>query len=88
MKNNYSTWLEYVKKEENAEAGSLKLYYRRLKELNRDKTLVLESMGNQFDSALDTKRVLLDYIDTQIMIYENKAEVFLKDEISLPNFHD
>jgi len=88
MKNNYSNWLEYVKKEESAEAGSLKLYYRRLKELNRDKTLILDSMGNQFDSALDTKRVLLDYIDTQIMIYENKAEVFIKDETGLPNFHD
>jgi len=88
MKNNYSNWLEYVKKEESAEAGSLKLYYRRLKELNRDKTLILDSMGNQFDSALDTKRVLLDYIDTQIMIYESKADVFLKDEINLPNFHD
>ena len=88
MKNNYTGWLEYVKKEESAEAGSLKLYYQRLKELNRDRTLILDSMGNQFDSALDTKRVLLDYIDTQIMIYENKAEVFIKDEEGLPNFHD
>jgi len=88
MNNNYTESLEYVKKEESAEAGSLKLYYRRLKELNRDKTLILDSMGNQFDSALDTKRVLLDYIDTQIMIYENKAEIFLKDEINLPNFND
>ena len=49
---------------------------------------LLISIDDRLGSALDTKRVLLDYIDTQIMIYENKAEVFLKDEINLPNFHD
>jgi hypothetical protein len=69
MKNNYADWLEYIKKEESATTGSLKLYYRRLKELNRDRTLILDSMGNQFDSALDTKRVLLDYINTMMLIY-------------------
>ena len=51
MKNNYADWLEYTKREESATTGSLKLYYRRLKELNRDKALILNSMGNQFDSA-------------------------------------
>ena len=88
MKNNYSNWLEYVKKEESAEAGSLKLYYRRLKELNRDKALILNSMGSQFDAAVDTKRSLLDYVDTQILIYENKVSAFVRDEEGLPNFHD
>ena len=75
-------------KEESATTGSLKLYYRRLKELNRDKALILNSMGNQFDSALDTKRTLLDYVDTQIAIYEKKVAWFTKDEEGLPNFHD
>jgi len=88
VKNNYSNWLEYVMKEESATTGSLKLYYRRLKELNRDKALILNSMGNQFDSALDTKRTLLDYVDTQIAIYEKKVAWFTKDEEGLPNFHD
>ena len=88
MKNNYTNWLKYVKKEEKAITGSLKLYYRKLKELNRDKALILNSMGNQFDSAIETKRSLLDYVDTQITIYENKVEGFIKDEEGLPNFHD
>ena len=88
MKNNYAAWLEYVVKEENATTGSLKIYYRKLKELNRDKALILESMGSQFDSALDTKKTLLDYVDSQISIYENKAGGFIKDEEGLPDFHD
>jgi len=46
MKNNYSNWLKYVKEEENAITGSLRLYYRKLKELHRDKALILDSMGN------------------------------------------
>ena len=37
MNNIYEGWLNYLRKEENATTGSLKLYYRRLKELHRDK---------------------------------------------------
>ena len=88
MKNNYAAWLEYVVKEENATTGSLKIYYRKLKELNRDKALILNSMGNQFDSAMETKRSLLDYVDSQIASYETKVAGFIKDEKGLPNFHD
>ena len=88
MKNNYTGWLEYVMKEESATTGSLKLYYRKLKELSRDKALILNSMGNQFDSAMETKRSLLDYVDSQIASYETKVAGFIKDEKGLPNFHD
>ena len=88
MKNNYADWLEYTKREESATTGSLKLYYRRLKELNRDKALILNSMGNQFDSALDTKKTLLDYVDSQITHYEAKVLMFMIDEKGLPDFHD
>jgi|TARA_R110000751_G_scaffold68876_1_gene140072 hypothetical protein len=88
MKNNYSNWLKYVKEEENAITGSLRLYYRKLKELHRDKALILDSMGNKYDSAIDAKTTLLDYVSTQILIYENKVKGFIKDEKGLPNFHD
>jgi len=88
MKNNYTAWLEYIKREENATTGSLKIYYRKLKELNRDKALILESMGSQFDSALDTKKTLLDYVNSQIAIYEAKVIMFTIDEEGLPNFYD
>ena len=88
MKNNYTDWLEYTKREESATTGSLKLYYRKLKELSRDKALILNSMGNQFDSAMETKRSLLDYVDSQIASYETKVAGFIKDEKGLPNFHD
>ena len=88
MNNIYEGWLGYLKKEENATTGSLKLYYRRLKELHRDKALIKSSIKSQFDSALDTKHTLLDYVNTQIGILEAKVEEFNSDEEELPNFHD
>ena len=88
MNNIYEGWLDYLRKEENATTGSLKLYYRRLKELHRDKALIKSSIRSQFDSASDTKNVLLDYVDTQIGLYETKVKEFTNDEEELPNFHD
>ena len=88
MNNIYEGWLDYLKKEEDATTGSLKLYYRRLKELHRDKALIKSSIRSQYDSASDTKNVLLDYVDTQINLYETKVNKFINDEESLPNFHD
>ena len=88
MNNIYEGWLDYLRKEENATTGSLKLYYRRLKELHRDKALIKSSIKSQFDSALDTKNTLLDYVNTQIGILEAKVEEFNNDEEELPNFHD
>ena len=88
MNNIYEGWLGYLRKEEEATTGSLKLYYRRLKELHRDKALIKSSIKSQFDSALDTKHTLLDYVNTQIGILEAKVEEFNSDEEELPNFHD
>ena len=88
MNNIYEGWLNYLRKEEAATTGSLKLYYRRLKELHRDKALIKSSIRSQFDSASDTKNVLLDYVDTQIGLYETKVNEFTNDEEELPNFHD
>ena len=88
MNNIYEGWLDYLRKEENATTGSLKLYYRRLKELHRDKALINSSIRSQFDAASDTKNVLLDYVDTQIGLYETKVKEFTNDEEELPNFHD
>jgi hypothetical protein len=88
MGNIYEGWLDYLKKEEDATTGSLKLYYRRLKELHRDKALIKSSIKSQFDSALETKNILLDYVDTQINLYETKVTKFKIDEEELPNFHD
>ena len=86
--NIYEEWLDYVRKEETATTGSLKLYYRRLKELHRDKALIISSIKSQFDSALETKNVLLDYVDTQINLYKTKVNEFKMDKEELPNFHD
>ena len=88
MNNIYEGWLNYLRKEENATTGSLKLYYRRLKELHRDKALIKSSIRSQYDAASDTKNVLLDYVDTQINLYETKVKEFTNDEEELPNFHD
>ena len=88
MNNIYEGWLDYLRKEENATTGSLKLYYRRLKELHRDKALIKSSIRSQFDADSDTKNVLLDYVDTQIGLYETKVKEFTNDEEELPNFHD
>ena len=86
MNKQYDKWLEYYKKENEATTGSLKHYYRKLKELHRDRTTVIQSIRSQYDSAIDTKRALVDYIDTNISITEKKVEKFLEDE--LPNYHD
>ena len=88
MNNIYEGWLDYLRKEENATTGSLKLYYRRLKELHRDKALIKSSIRSQFDAASDTKNVLLDYVDTQIGLYETKVKECTNDEEELPYFHD
>ena len=88
MNNIYEGWLDYLRKEENATTGSLKLYYRRLKELHRDKALIKSSIRSQYDAASETKNVLLDYVDTQIGLYETKVNKFNTDEDALPNFHD
>ena len=88
MGNIYEGWLDYLRKEESASTGSLKLYYRRLKELHRDKALIKSSIRSQYDAASDTKNVLLDYVDTQINLYETKVDKFINDEEVLPNFHD
>ena len=88
MNNIYEGWLDYLRKEEDATTGSLKLYYRRLKELHRDKALIKSSIRSQYDAASDTKNVLLDYVDTQISLYETKVNKFTNDEEGLPNFHD
>ena len=88
MNNIYEGWLGYLRKEESAGTGSLKLYYRRLKELHRDRALIKSSIHSQYDSALDTKHTLLDYVNTQIGIIEAKVEQFKNDEEELPNFHD
>tara|TARA_R100001082_G_scaffold73439_1_gene42190 strand:+ start:169 stop:435 length:267 start_codon:yes stop_codon:yes gene_type:complete len=88
MNNLYEGWLTYLRKEEAATTGSLKLYYRRLKELHRDKALIKTSIKSQYDSALDTKHTLLDYVNTQIGVLEAKVEEFNNDEEELPNFHD
>ena len=88
MNNIYEGWLDYLRKEENATTGSLKLYYRRLKELHRDKALIKSSIRSQFDAASYTKNILLDYVDTQIGLYETKVKEFTNDEEELPNFHD
>ena len=86
MNNKFDKWLEYYKKENEATTGSLRHYYRKLKELHRDRITVTQSIRSQFDSALDTKKALTDYIDTNISLTEKKVEKFLEDE--LPNFHD
>jgi len=79
-KRSHDKWLEYYKKENEATTGSLKHYYRKLKDLHRDRVTITQSIRSQYDSALDTKKALIDYIDTNITSIETKVEKFLKDE--------
>ena len=81
MNNIYEGWLDYLRKEEDATTGSLRLYYRRLKELHRDKALIKSSIKSQFDSALDTKNTLLDYVNTEIGLTKEKVDKILGKEI-------
>ena len=91
MNNNYENWLKYYKKEQECSIGALKLHYRRLKELYRDQAMIKGSIRSQFDSAIDTKNTLLDYVNTEIGLTKEKVDKILGievDEDEKPNFYD
>ena len=91
MNTNYDYWLKYYKKEQECSIGALKLHYRRLKELYRDQALIKGSIRSQYDSAIDTKNTLLDYVNTEIGLTKEKVDKILGKEIDedeKPNFYD
>ena len=91
MNSNYENWLIYYKKEQECSIGALKLHYRRLKELYRDQALIKGSIRSQYDSAIDTKNTLLDYVNTEIGLTKEKVDKILGPEIDedeKPNFYD
>ena len=91
MNANYENWLKYYKKEQECSIGALKLHYRRLKELYRDQAMIKGSIRSQFDSAIDTKNTLLDYVNTEIGLTKEKVDKILGPEIDedeKPNFYD
>jgi hypothetical protein len=90
MNKNYEKWLEYYRKERDTNLGSLRLHYRRLKELYRDQALIKGSITSQFDSAMDTKNTLLDYVNTEIGLTLEKVDGILDvdNEEEKPNFFD
>tara|TARA_A100001201_G_scaffold133825_1_gene121133 strand:- start:146 stop:418 length:273 start_codon:yes stop_codon:yes gene_type:complete len=90
MNKNYEKWLEYYKKEQDCEIGALKLHYRRLKELYRDQALIKGSIKSQFDSAMDTKNTLLDYVNTEIGLTLEKVDkiIGVDNDDEKPNFYD
>ena len=79
-KQSHDKWLEYYKKENEATTGSLKHYYKKLKDLHRDRVTIVQSIRSQYDSAIETKRALIKYIDSSITSIEIKVEKFLEDE--------
>ena len=90
MNDNYENWLKYYKKEQECSIGSLKLHYRRLKELYRDQALIKGSIRITYDSALDTKNTLLDYVNTEINLTKEKVDNILGPDFEeeKPNFYD
>ena len=90
MNNNYENCLKYYKKEQECSIGSLKLHYRRLKELYRDQALIKGSIRSQYDSAMDTKNTLLDYVNTEIGLTKEKIDNIIGPDFEeeKPNFYD
>ena len=90
MNDNYENWLKYYKKEQECSIGALKLHYRRLKELYRDQDLIKGSIRSQYDSAMDTKNTLLDYVNTEIGLTKEKVDSILGPDFEeeKPNFYD
>ena len=90
MNTNYENWLIYYKKEQECSIGALKLHYRRLKELYRDQALIKGSIRSQYDSAIDTKNTLLDYVNTEIGLTKEKVDKILGPDYDeeKPNFYD
>jgi len=90
MNKNYEKWLEYYKKEQDCEIDALKLHYRRLKELYRDQAMIRGSIRSQYDSAMDTKNTLLDYVNTEIGLTLEKVDkiIGVDNDDEKPNFYD
>ena len=90
MNKNYEKWLEYYKKEQDCSIGALKLHYRRLKELYRDQAMIKGSIRSQYDSAIDTKNTLLDYVNTEIGLTLEKVDkiIGVDNDDEKPNFDD
>ena len=90
MNDNYENWLKYYKKEQEFSIGAVKLHYRRLKELYRDQALIKGSIRSQYDSAMDTKNTLLDYVNTEINLTKEKVDNILGPDFEeeKPNFYD
>jgi len=90
MNTNYENWLKYYKKEQECSIGALKLHYRRLKELYRDQALIKGSIRSQYDSAIDTKNTLLDYVNSEIGTTLEKVNKILGPDYDeeKPNFYD
>jgi hypothetical protein len=84
MNTNYENWLKYYKKEQECSIGALKLHYR------RDQALIKGSIRSQYDSAIDTKNTLLDYVNTEIGLTKEKVDNILGPDFEdeKPNFYD
>jgi len=53
--------------------------------------MIKGSIRSQFDSAIDTKNTLLDYVNTEIGLTKEKVDKILGievDEDEKPNFYD
>tara|TARA_R100000406_G_C3036026_1_gene104613 strand:+ start:144 stop:416 length:273 start_codon:yes stop_codon:yes gene_type:complete len=90
MNKNYEKWLEYYKKEQDCDMENLKTLYGRLKELYRDQAMIKGSIKSQFDSAMDTKNTLLDYVNTEIGLTLEKVDkiIGVDNDDEKPNFYD
>tara|TARA_R100000963_G_C4632507_1_gene97246 strand:+ start:86 stop:346 length:261 start_codon:yes stop_codon:yes gene_type:complete len=86
MSNNFhEKWFYYLKKEQEATIGSTKAVYAKLKELERDRFMIL----TLFIAGHETSYYkVIDFLDEQIKKNEEKLAILMNLEVDLPEFYD
>ena len=86
MSNNFhEQWFYYLKKEQEATTGSTKAVYAKLKELERDRFMLIMTS----DSANAEAHLKLgNFLEEQILKNEEKLAILMNLEVDLPEFYD
>jgi len=87
MSNNFhEQWFYYLKKEQEATTGSTKAVYAKLKELERDRFMII-GVADEKKGCTSYYKVI-DFLDEQIKKNEEKLAILMNLEVDLPEFYD
>jgi len=86
MSNNFhEQWFYYLKKEQEASTGSTRVIYAKLKELERDRFMLIMTANSANAEAYVE---LGNFLEKQIQKNEEKLSILMNLEVDLPEFYD